>query len=530
MKIRAQNWKHFAFYAFFGITAIAIFMYYMSDSLIHFTTPRQFPSNSLIRYPLSIPIFLAEAFSFAFSLYFLYNLFTDKYRPPKPIPLAVKPPVAICIPVYNEPYDIVDRTLTACTRLSWPAYTIYLLDDSKGEKEKNNMQELAQKHNAVLVRRPNNEGYKAGNINNAIANVVKEEFFVILDSDQAPISDFLERTMNHFTDPDVFFVQTPQYYINEKTPVQRAAKIGMNIFYQTQCVSKAKDGAMPFCGTNLVVRTRMFKELKGFSYYTSTEDIELGLRANARGWHGVYVPEVLVHGFAPPDWKAYKSQQYRWANGNLAILRQNWKELLWGNYSLIYQIHIFFVVAWWFIGLTTFVYILVPILSILLQTPTHHLWLPDFVLVLLYANVISGIMMIWVALKSRTELDDITLFDAFLQYSIIVNSVFIYSRAALNAMRKKYIGFVRTDKAGTTSGLGDVKWNLILSTICFVISIYALYNVAIASSAQQVRTFLPISLWLLFYSVVLASSILFVNDKTPVPTDVKAPVTKGVPA
>jgi hypothetical protein len=34
----------------------------------------------------------------------------------------------------------------------------------------------------------------------------------------------------------------------------------------------------------------------------------------------------------------------------------------------------------------------------------------------------------------------------------------------------------------------------------------------ISSHIQQVRTFLPISLWLLFYSMVLFSSILFVSD------------------
>jgi cellulose synthase (UDP-forming) len=516
-QIKPQTWKHFAFYAFFGLTALFIFWYYLSNTAIHPTTPRQFPINSFVRYPLSIPIFLAETFSFLFALYFLYNLFTDKYRPPKPAPLPRKPAVALCIPVYNEPYEIVERTLEACARVRWPQKTIYLLDDSTDEQSIKEMRMLAKRHDAVLVRRSERDGYKAGNINNGVATAVKEEYFVIFDSDQAPVPEFLEQTMDQFTDPDVFFVQTPQYYINDDTPLRRAAKIGTNIFYQTQCVSKAKDGAMPFCGTNVVVRTSMFKELRGFSYYTSTEDIELGLRANAKGWHGVYVPQVLVHGYAPPDWRAYRSQQYRWANGNLAILRQNWKELLWGDYSLLYQMHTFFTIAWWFIGLATLIYILVPIISFITGQPTHHLWLPNAMIFLLYVNVMSGIMMIFASLSSRVEGDDITLFDAFLQYSLIVNSLFIYSKAAVNAAMRRYIGFVRTDKSGTSApGLGDVKWNLMLGALCFVISVYALYQVSIASSVQQVRTFLPISLWLLFYSVIMASSILFVHD-TPAP-------------
>lgn len=522
-EIKDQNWKHLAFYTLFGVTSVFIFLYYMSNTIVHYTSGQQFPISSFARYPLSIPIFIAEVFSFLFALYFIYILFSDAYRPPKPERLTRRPAVAFVVPVYNEPYDIVDRTLTACREVRWPRTVLYLLDDSKGDKERADMERLARKHHAILVRRPNNVGYKAGNINNGVAKAIKEEFFVILDSDQAPLPDFLEKTMDHFTDEDVFFVQTPQYYINDDTPLRRAAKIGTNIFYQSQCIAKAKDGAMPFCGTNVVVRTEMFKELKGFSYYTSTEDIELGLRANARGWHGVYVPEVLVHGYAPPDWRAYCSQQYRWANGNLAILRESWPKLLWGEHSLLYQWHTFFTVGWWFIGLTTMMYIIIPLISLAFSLPTHHMWLSNWMLFLLYANVVTGVMMIYVALKSRVEDEDPTLFDAFLQYSLIVNSFLLYSKAAVNAMLRRYIGFVRTDKQGTKPGLGDVKWNLIIAALCFTASVYALYHVAIASSITQVRTYLPISIWMLFYSIILGSSILFVRDApTGTPTATRA--------
>ena len=118
MKIKAQSWKHIAFYILFGLTTIFIYWYYLTDTTLHFTSPRQFPSNSFIRYPLSIPIFLAETFSFAFALYFLYVLLSDKGRPEPAKALTRKPPVAFCIPVYNEPFDIVDRTLTAVNKVN----------------------------------------------------------------------------------------------------------------------------------------------------------------------------------------------------------------------------------------------------------------------------------------------------------------------------------------------------------------------------------------------------------------------------
>ena len=54
----------------------------------------------------------------------------------------------------------------------------------------------------------------------------------------------------------------------------------------------------------------------------ATEDIDLGLRMNQLGWYGAYVPEILVKGYAPPSMDSYVTQQYRWANGNMAILRE----------------------------------------------------------------------------------------------------------------------------------------------------------------------------------------------------------------
>ncbi|MBI2546783.1 glycosyltransferase [Candidatus Woesearchaeota archaeon] len=340
--IRTQTWKHYLFYLVFALVTAGVMLYYLSDTLLHFTTPYQFPINSFARFPLTYLVFPAEIFSFAFALYFIYNLFTDKYREPEPLPLLKKEKVAVAVllPVYNEPKSIVERTITACKGLRWPGtVTVYLLDDSTNDADKKNMAELAKRFDCTIVRRKDRAGYKAGNINHAVSTVVTEEYFTIFDSDQAPEPEFLEATMDYFSADDVAFVQAPQHFVQEGTALERAAKIGANIFFQSQCVSKARDKALPFCGTNAIIRTKLFKEIGGFAYYTATEDIDLGLRLNAAGYHGIYVPKLLVHGYAPPDFIAYSSQQYRWANGNLAILREHFWRILKGDFSFRYQVH-----------------------------------------------------------------------------------------------------------------------------------------------------------------------------------------------
>lgn len=514
-EVNRQSWKHLTFYAIFGIISFVLMTYYLSNTLIHFTTARQFPINSFIRFPLTLLIFPAEVFSFLFSFYFIYLLFSDRYKHeiPKNEMKSIKTEVAVLLPVYNEPAEIVERTLNAAKNIKWNSpVNVYILDDSDNSKDMENINLLGKKYSSKIIRRPDRKGYKAGNINYAFQNAIKEDYFVIFDSDQAPKKEFLEEAMPYFNNEQIAFVQTAQDFITDGTPLSRAAKIGTNIFYFAQCSAKAQDGAMPFCGTNVIVKSEVFRKVGGFSYYTSTEDIDLGIRMNAEGFRGAYVSKVLAQGYTPPDFKAYSSQQYRWANGNLAILKEYWLKLIGGNFPFRYQMHMFFTLGWWLIGLVSLIYVIVPILSITFGLGTHHTWLPSLLLAFLFANVIIGISMIYVSLNKRVENEKVTLLDVFLQYSLITNSMFIYARAALNALVfKRYIGFVTTNKKKTSTGISLIKWNLILAVVCFGFSIYALYHALISSEVQQFRTYLPVSLWLLFYSVMLGSSILFIG-------------------
>jgi len=515
-EIMPQKTKYMLFYIAFALIGFVLMMYYLSNTIIHFTSSQQFPINSFSRFPLTYLIFPAEMFSFLFSLYFVYNLIRGNSKNPKPESLPKKESikVAILIPVYNEPYNIVERTLKKCQNIRWSAGTkIYLLDDSTKKEDIENMENLSKKFNVVLVRRKDRIGYKAGNINNAISHYVTEKYFCIFDADQAPEPEFIEETIDYFSDPKVGFVQTPQYFINDNSPIERAQKLGTNIFYQAQCQSKAKDFAMPFCGTNALIRLEAFKKVNGFSYYTSTEDIELGLRMNEEGFHGEYVPKILVKGYAPTHFSAYASQQYRWANGNLAILRESWKSVLFGKFSLRQQIHIIFTAGWWLVGIVSLLYIFVPILSFFFGG-THHTWLPTWMLAILFLNVALGISMIYMSLSNRDEDDKITLKDAFLQYSLITNSMFIYAQAAISVIFKRYIGFVTTNKSGKKTGFREIRLNIILAIICFGFSIFGLYKTMITSNIEQIRTYLPISLWMLFYTVILGSSIFFIGEQS----------------
>lgn len=528
-----KKWQYI-YYIIFAISCIVLITTYLSNTIIHYTSDRQFPINSLIEYPLSLLILPAELFALFFALYFIYTLFNNNHQKekPQPLPNKEKIDIAILLPVYNEPPHIIERTIEAVKKMRWPAKKyIYLLDDSTEEEHIEANRELAQKHSlrlpgekktaneeGMLIRRKGRIGYKAGNINNTIKKHVKEEYFAIFDADQAPVTEFLEELMDQFSDEKVGFTQAPQYYLNEDTPLERTTKLGNNIFFHAQLISKAKDGALPFCGTNVIVRTEAFRKVNGFRYYTATEDIDLGIRLNAAGYKGDYIPKILVYGYGPQDIISYKSQQYRWANGNLATLRENWKKVFFKKgFSLRYQLHMLFTLGWWMIGVVSLIFVVTPAISLVTGWPTHHTWLPEAFIALIFINLVMGVGMISVSLKNRVTQDKVTIKDAYMQYSLITNSMFLFIRAAFNVARKKYIGFITTKKTKSDTGIREIRGNLLVSAACLGLSIYALYHTMTGTGLTNLRTYLPVSLWLLFYSVLFASSILFV-EKSPTPT------------
>jgi cellulose synthase (UDP-forming) len=63
------------------------------------------------------------------------------------------------------------------------------------------------------ITRESNIGFKAGNLRNAIERI-SGDFLVICDADTRPFPTILEHTLGYFRDPDVAWVQTPQWFFD----------------------------------------------------------------------------------------------------------------------------------------------------------------------------------------------------------------------------------------------------------------------------------------------------------------------------
>ena len=97
------------------------------------------------------------------------------------------PSVDVLICTYNEPLNLLQKTIIASKNLDYPQnkLKIYICDDG----HRNELKNLCEDYNVNYITRDNNEGAKAGNINNALS-IITGDLFAVLDADMIPKKTF----------------------------------------------------------------------------------------------------------------------------------------------------------------------------------------------------------------------------------------------------------------------------------------------------------------------------------------------------
>ncbi|MGY8633854.1 glycosyltransferase [Bradyrhizobium sp. 14AA] len=248
------------------------------------------------------------------------------------------PPVDVFICTYDEPLEILERSILTALALDYPHVTVWVLDDTR----RGWLREFCEDAGARYITRAGNEHAKAGNLNNALAFTAAQTnapVIMVLDADFAPRPNFLRRTIGLLASPRVAVVQTPQFYHNPD-PVQHnllAAQSWVDdqrFFFDV--FQPAKDAwGCAFCvGTAFVVRRNRLTEIGGFPDKTVTEDIHLTYALLAKGYETWWLNERLSAGLAAEGLPEYVTQRARWCLGTvqLALLRDG--PLLGRGFSL----------------------------------------------------------------------------------------------------------------------------------------------------------------------------------------------------
>lgn len=231
------------------------------------------------------------------------------------------PAVDVFIATYNEPREVLEKTILGCLALDWPDARIWVLDDGRRPW----VRDLCMAKGAGYINRPDNKGAKAGNINHGLT-VTDAPFVAVFDADFVPRRDFLLRTMGFFESERIGIVQVPHSFYNHdpmqtNLGLQQAMPDDQRFFFEA--IMPGRDGwdAAFCCGSNSVTRRTLFESIGGgLPEGSITEDMLLTLASLRKGYVTRYLNEPLAFGLAPESTTAFFVQRQRWAQGAIQIL------------------------------------------------------------------------------------------------------------------------------------------------------------------------------------------------------------------
>jgi cellulose synthase/poly-beta-1,6-N-acetylglucosamine synthase-like glycosyltransferase len=280
---------------------------------------------------LSYVLLAAEAGSLGLVLIFaFYSLDVASRRQwlrmPERLPRSRRyvPKVAIHVPIYNEPIDVVTITVARLTAQDYPKdrVTVMVIDDSSDEQARRQMQDFCRQVGARYMNRPDRRGFKAGALNYALRRTPRDvELVGVVDADYWVEPDYLRSVVGYFVNPKLGFLQTPQDYRNlDESFLTRQYYNAEAYFYHAVLPSRNEENAIIFCGTMGLIRRRALEQAGGWGEDHVCEDAELSVRLAALGWDSLYVGRSFGKGLMPAVFEAYKKQFHRWAFGNVRIL------------------------------------------------------------------------------------------------------------------------------------------------------------------------------------------------------------------
>jgi cellulose synthase/poly-beta-1,6-N-acetylglucosamine synthase-like glycosyltransferase len=266
---------------------------------------------------------------------------TFDFNKPEEIPL-----VTIQLPVYNEMY-VMERLLDNIATLEYPRekLEIQVLDDSTDESLETTASKIKTLQATGLdiqhIIRTKRLGFKAGALKEGL-KIAKGEYIAIFDADFLPQTNWLERTIPYFKDPEIGVVQTRWGHINKNYSIlTKIQAFALDAHFTLEQVGRNSKGHfINFNGTAGVWRRSCILDAGNWEGDTLTEDLDLSYRAQLKSWRFKYLEDVETPAELPVVISAARSQQFRWNKGGAENFQKMARRVLVSkNVSLKTKIH-----------------------------------------------------------------------------------------------------------------------------------------------------------------------------------------------
>jgi hypothetical protein len=277
-----------------------------------------------------IPFFVISVFLlYSFAIFaFRWSMLPVMTRPRR---IAAAPGLRVAVATTFVPglesLAMLEMTVRALVAMRYPHET-WVLDEGDGGDVKELCSRLGARHFSRRARPeyltdygPFERRTKHGNYNAWFDSVGYDSYdvFVGFDPDHVPDASFLEAALGFLRDPRIGYVQLPQVYYNQRAGfIARGAAEETYAYYSTTQMFSYTAGFPIVTGCHHVHRATALKHVGGFAAHDA-DDLLITLVYRARGWQGVYLPEIHAKGLTPTDYRSYLSQQHRWARSVLDV-------------------------------------------------------------------------------------------------------------------------------------------------------------------------------------------------------------------
>lgn len=226
-----------------------------------------------------------------------------------------EPFVSVIIPVYNEEKEI-GRCIESVLNLDYPKnkLEVIVVDDCSTD----NSYEVAktyEKYGVKVLRTPKNGGC-AAKTKNYGAKFAKGEVLAFLDSDSFVEPDTLKKMLPYFEEG--VGAVTPAVRIwKPKTLMEQLQYIEYETILFLRRILMAVEAVYVTPGPFSIFRRDAFEAVGGFDNSSLTEDHEIALHLQAKGYKIRSTFDATVHTIPPKDIWGWIKQRTRWLRGGL---------------------------------------------------------------------------------------------------------------------------------------------------------------------------------------------------------------------
>ncbi|MBF4463289.1 MULTISPECIES: glycosyltransferase [unclassified Rathayibacter] len=222
--------------------------------------------------------------------------------------------------------DFNPRALRASMNQTHPRVSTVILDDSKDERVRAEIDSFAARTGARVVRRARRTGFKAGNLNDFLLRGIDEEYVVVVDSDEVLPPDFVRRALDHAVHRARSGVRVGVVQGRHRT-LRRVSGFAdefgalLETHVRVTQLVRSRFGFSHFMGRGALISTECLRATRGFPEVVA-EDLAFSIEATAQGFEIVYAPELVSTEEFPIDYFAFKKQHGKAAEGSVEIVRQ----------------------------------------------------------------------------------------------------------------------------------------------------------------------------------------------------------------